>query len=56
MAKAYKCDRCGKLFERSLLPEIGVFTDAYRIKDNKLDFCPECQQYLEDWLNTFKKE
>ena len=54
MAKAYKCDRCGKLFERSLLPDIVVVTDTWRMLDTRLDFCSECQQSLENWLKESK--
>ena len=47
MSKAYKCDRCGKLFERyTIKPK-----DMHLYCDCKcLDLCKECRDDLKSWF------
>lgn len=48
MAKAYKCDRCGKLFERTKSTErFYVITNRER-----KDLCPECQKMLDNFMDN----
>ena len=48
MAKAYKCDRCGKLFEKTKSTERFYVTSNREIKD----LCPECQKILNDFMDN----
>lgn len=57
---AFKCDRCGKLFEDY---SERKFEGNYRIIPNKnggfarqLDLCKNCNDELQDWANAFKKK
>lgn len=52
MAKALKCDRCGKFFERKDMEEkYYVTTNLYfRDPDSAIDLCPECYGKLEKWM------
>lgn len=43
MSRAYKCDRCGRLFEEYPSVMIG-----------DLDLCEKCGHSLYDWINTCK--
>ena len=56
MALVYQCDRCDKVFKKRPLPDVGIFTDVCRMGESRCDLCPECQQYLENWLNEFKEK
>lgn len=57
---AFKCDRCGKLFERYLemdsdkICRIVPNTSTTRI--HYLDLCKDCNDELQDWVNAFKKK
>lgn len=42
---AYKCDRCGKLFERKCKPDVTVTRYVHGYGEIQPDFCLEC--YLE---------
>lgn len=51
--KAYKCDRCGKLFERYELqgtPEFFNITRNPNRSGDCLDLCPNCNAKLQDWV------
>lgn len=56
---AFKCDRCGKLFEDY---QERKMEGNYRIIPNKngfahsLDLCKDCNSSLQDWANAFKKK
>lgn len=62
MAKAYKCDRCGKIFGKHDIYKKDDFgfdwaekikrTDiAYGLRrDIKMDLCPKCASKLDDFL------
>lgn len=52
MSKAYKCDRCGKLFEEYQKPKNGfVIWRAHKehYAEPERSLCPECQKSLIDW-------
>ena len=52
--RAYKCDRCGKLFERYEGQGTGMFynitTDPCR-SGFCLDLCFECNDELQKWIS-----
>lgn len=48
MAKAYKCDRCGKLFEKTKSTERFYVTTNREIKD----LCHECQEMLNSFMDN----
>lgn len=57
--KAYKCDRCGKLFEK--YKNQGTFdffnvTRNPKFSDNCLDLCPNCNAELQEWVANDKKQ
>ena len=67
MSQAYKCDRCGKLYEsemRTLTSKnysvLKPHTINYTIGNpgtylsHVADLCPKCQEQLELWMNPFK--
>ena len=67
MAKARKCDRCGKLYEPKSVTIKGIsgkvnsigltdkdFNEAYWTRDC-LDLCPKCLEELSKWL-TMKQD
>ena len=56
MAAAWKCDVCGDLFERELVPDVRVVVYKHGYGDFRKDLCPKCQAELEDWLNKRKEE
>lgn len=52
MAKALKCDRCGKFFERKDMEEKYYVTTTlyFRDPDSCIDLCPKCYGKLEKWM------
>lgn len=48
--KAYKCDRCNKLFERDYVPDIRIEQYCHGYDGVRKYLCPECQAELEKWL------
>ena len=53
MSKAYKCDRCGALYEHDFqlyLHSYFVSKDCHPQEDLELDLCPACQKDLERWV------
>lgn len=53
--KAYKCDRCGKLFERY----DGQATSNFFImafNQHCLDLCPDCNDKLQEWFANGKEQ
>lgn len=58
MAKAYKCDRCGKLYEKKIFkdPELRVerkICDQTCIPPEfylRMDLCNECQMEIENFV------
>ncbi len=51
--RAYKCDICDKLFERTVKPDITIYVYHHPYGEDRLDICDECQSKLEAWV---KKE
>lgn len=57
--KAYKCDRCGKLFEKY---RYQGTSDFFNITHNPyqtgscLDLCPECNAELQEWVANGKEQ
>ena len=50
MATAYKCDRCGKLFERDCKPDLYITRYIHCYGDTSIDLCPKCQSMLEEFV------
>lgn len=46
MAKAYKCDKCGKFYLKT--PDYNH--SAHKFNGDRLDLCPECQKQLDIFL------
>ncbi len=57
--KAYKCDRCGKLFERYDGQGTPKFFNILCIPtaiNTMLDLCPDCNSELQKWVADGKKQ
>ena len=57
--KAYKCDRCGKLFEKYKNQGTSEFFNITRnpcITGNCLDLCPNCNAELQEWVANDKEQ
>ena len=57
--KAYKCDRCGKLFEKYNLQGTSNFFNITRnpcMSGNCLDLCPNCNAELQEWVKHDKEQ
>lgn len=52
MSKANKCDRCGKFFTYD--PDITSKKHKLWIGNDELDFCRECTDSLDIWLEAGK--
>ena len=55
---AFKCDRCGRLYEAGTKPYRNVNDHLFlnrRIngKENMTDLCPECIKSLERWFYDY---
>lgn len=58
MAKAYKCDRCGKFYEKKIFKDPGLrverkICDQTRIPPEfylRMDLCNECQMEIESFV------
>ena len=52
--RAYKCDRCGKLFEKYKNQGTAEFFNITRnpcaLGDSLLDLCPNCNDELQEWV------
>jgi len=51
--RAYKCDRCGKLFEKYKGQGTSEFFNITRnpcMSGNCLDICPNCNAELQEWI------
>ena len=54
--KAYKCDRCGNLFEKYAGQGTRRFYSVTRdpcSSGNCLDLCPKCNDELQEWVDKF---
>lgn len=57
--KAYKCDRCGKLFEKYKGQGTSDFLNITRnpnISNYCLDLCPKCNTELQEWAANDKEQ
>jgi len=57
--KAYKCDRCGKLFEKYKNQGTAEFFNITRtpcIASSCLDLCPNCNAELQKWMANDKEQ
>lgn len=48
MSQAYKCDRCGCLYDEQV--KSSKRNVIVRPINRTLDLCPECQEQLDDWI------
>ena len=58
MSRAYKCDRCGELYERYDLGIEDLVITPLKNTHNSVyyDLCKSCRKELTDWFNENKKE
>ncbi len=58
MARAYKCDRCGVLFDSETVEkyEGNAIVIKYPYNNNVFDLCPSCKKSLICWFKYFKQE
>lgn len=59
MSSAYKCDRCGKLFEKYKNQGTSDFFNVTRnpnFSNNCLDLCPKCNSELQKWVANDKEQ
>lgn len=56
--EAYKCDRCGKLFEKSTasILDVDKRKSVYSGDWRSQDLCPECKKSLEEWWEAGKEQ
>ena len=57
MSKAYKCDRCGKLFDPYMNQKSSDFfhiTRNPKFTDDCLDLCLNCSAELQEWVANDK--
>lgn len=53
---AYKCDRCGKLYERETHRRfIEITHDLHPYETKILRLCDDCQNELLKWLEPYTK-
>lgn len=50
--EAYKCDRCGKLYERQVEKILYVGKKG----EGPLDLCPQCTESFEEWWEAGKEQ
>ncbi len=55
---AYKCDRCGKLYEKEITPRryIEITHDLHPYGEIRLLLCDNCQKELLEWLKPYVKD
>lgn len=61
MARAMRCDRCGKYYELTIqggdlygdFVRVGLMADKTNsmYKDKTYDLCPRCRKSLNEWIN-----
>ena len=56
--RAYKCDRCGKLFEKYNCQGTANFFSITRnpCMSGCLDLCPNCNAELQEWVANDKEQ
>ena len=50
MARANKCDRCGKLYERKFLHDSYRIVKILPYVEDRIDLCEDCQRELEEFM------
>ena len=50
--KAYKCDRCGQLFESKARWRYLITNN---VNNGYFDLCEDCQNELNKWVDKFKE-
>lgn len=55
--EAYKCDRCGKLFEKltTSILDVDKRTSIFSGDWQSQDLCPECAESLDEWWKAGKE-
>ena len=57
MSNAFKCDRCGKLFEKRRTEERDLYVVINPYNPNSaFDLCSNCHTELKNWWLTGEKE
>lgn len=59
MSKAYKCDKCGKYFDKPECLIIGIaetYTICGDMTEQELNMCPECSSLFNEWFKGKVKE
>ena len=52
--KAYKCDRCGQLYESMCNPDIWVTQDFQPYSEKKkYNLCDNCRKELKQWMTKY---
>jgi hypothetical protein len=51
MTHAYKCDRCGELYEDYEGYIIFAFSNPHPLSGDKQDLCFDCSNTLQSWWN-----
>lgn len=54
--RAYKCDRCGRYYERDYKPNVTVVHRTYGAPDEYIDLCRECSIELIKWCRLKNEE
>lgn len=54
MGKAFKCDRCGTLYEPK--SKINKYCVVSMDSLTKLDLCPVCAAILDGWMDKYKNK
>lgn len=50
----YKCDRCGKIFEKyPEAPRLEIYEIRDTLASDREDLCPECTEDLTKWFNKY---
>ena len=49
---AYKCERCGALYETKTIPNITINEYHHGYGEVRLNICHNCQKQLEKWLKN----
>lgn len=62
MARARKCDRCGKFYEEYLLNSNEFYkvclirTESYDYRNSAKDLCPECMKEFIEWYKKGQEQ
>lgn len=62
MARARKCDRCGKFYDEYLLNSNEFYkvclirTENYNYRNSPKDICPECMKEFIEWYKKGQEQ